>query len=76
MRVTIPTKELAPRGFLQRIENGVAGVAKAAGEFERPNSFLVNDRIEIDVSAVSSFLEQWRHAPQRLDRERGPRARK
>src|ERR1051326_2261807 len=58
-------KQLAPWRCLQRIENGVARIAKSAGEFERPDARFVDDGVEVDVAAIAAALQERRHARER-----------
>src|SRR3954469_2261793 len=57
-------KQARPRRRLQRVENRVARITEAAGEFERPDAFLVHDGIEVDIAAIAALAQQRYHPSQ------------
>src|SRR5262245_14047621 len=60
------SKQIAPFDLLERLENRVARIAKAASEFEWPDALLVHDRVQIDIAAIPLLSEKWRELRQGL----------
>jgi hypothetical protein len=54
-----------PRVRVQRAADRKAGVAKAAGELQRPQALLVGDQVHVDVAAVAAVAEHRRERRQR-----------
>src|SRR6202022_923772 len=58
-------EQFFPGSFLQGGEDRKTGIPETAGEFERPDAALVDNRIEIDVAAVTLVAQYILHPSER-----------